>query len=68
MYSIHCDQTSSDRIVTDEDLRNVGRTAHTAKLQDNGAYKVIGFDEMDLELTVICRLSVKTNLLIITVY
>ena len=68
VYSIHCDRTAEERVVTDEDIRTVGRTAHTAKLQPSGAYKVIGYDESDLELTVICRLATKANLLIITVY
>ncbi len=67
-YSIHCDQTSLDRVVTDEDIRNVGRTAHTTKLQTNGSHKVIGYDENELELTVICRIMESQNLLIITVF
>ena len=67
-YSIHCDQTRMNRVVTDEDLRNVGRTAHTTKLQANGAYKVVGHDESELELTVVCRLMESRDLLIITVF
>lgn len=67
-YSIHCDQTRMHRVVTDEDIRNVGRTAHTTKLQSNGGYKVIGYDETELELTVVCRLTKSENLLIITVF
>lgn len=67
-YSIHCDRTADDRIITDEDIRNVGRTTHTAKLQANGSYKFVGFDEQDMELTVICRLSNQTGVLIITVF
>lgn len=67
-YSIHCDQTRIDRVVTDEDIRNVGRTAHTTKLQANGAYKVVGHDEGELDLTVVCRLMESQDLLIITVF
>lgn len=67
-YSIHCDQTSLDRVVTDEDIRSVGRTAHTIKLQTNGAFKVIGYDESELKLTVVCRFMESQNLLIITVF
>ena len=67
-YSIHCDQTSLDRAVTDEDIRSVGRTAYTIKVQTNGAFKVIGYDESELKLTVICRLMESENLLIITVF
>lgn len=67
-YSIHCDRTADDRIVTDEDIREVGRTAHTAKLQSNGSYKFVGYDDQDMELTFICRLSSQTGALIITVF
>jgi hypothetical protein len=67
-YSVHCDQTRMDRVVTDEDIRNTGRTAHTTKLQANGTYKVIGHDETDLELTVVCRLMESQDLLLITVF
>lgn len=67
-YSIHCDQTRFHRVVTDEDIRNVGRTAHTTKLQASGAYKVVGCDEGELELTVVCRVIESQNLLIITVF
>jgi hypothetical protein len=54
--------------VTDEDIRQVGRTGHTAKFQSNGSYKFVGYDDQDLELTVICRLSSQTGALIITVF
>lgn len=67
-YSLHCDQKRMERIVTDEDLRAVGRTAYTTKLQANGAYKVIGYDESELELMVVCRLMESHGLLIITVF
>jgi len=67
-YSVHCDRTADDRIVTDEDTRQVGRTAHTAKFQSNGSYKFVGRDDQDMELTVICRLSSQTGALIITVF
>lgn len=67
-YSIHCDQSRMDRVVTDEDIRNVGRTAHTTKLQANSAYKVAGYDESELKLTVVCRLMESQDLLIVTVF
>lgn len=67
-YSMHCERTAYDRIVTDEDIRQVGQTAFTAKLQRNGSYKLIGFDAQNMELTVICRLSSQTGALIITVF
>lgn len=67
-YSIHCDQTRMDRVVTDEDIRSVGSTVHTTKLQANNAYKVIGYDESELELTVICRVMESQDLLIITIF
>ncbi len=67
-YSIHALQMIEDRIITDEDFRSVGRTVKTCKFQGNGAYKVVGKDENKMDLTVICRLCEKTNLLIITAY
>ena len=67
-YSIHCFQSALDRIVTDEDIRRVGRTAHTVKLQLNGAFKVIGMDDSDEELTVVCRFIESESLLVITVF
>lgn len=67
-FSIHCDQMRTDRVVTDEDIRNVGRTARTTKLQDNGSYKVIGQDDSEQELTVVCRPMESQDLLIITVF
>ncbi len=67
-YLIHCDKIAEDRIVTDEDIRNIGKTVKFAKLQANGAYKLVGLDKQDLELTVVCKFSIKLNLLIITVY
>jgi hypothetical protein len=57
-----------DRVVTDADIRNVGRTAHATKLQANGSYKVVGRDESELELAVVCRLMESQDLLIITVF
>ena len=56
------------RVVTDEDIRNVGRTVYTTKLQANGSYKVVGHDESELELTVVCRIMESQDLLIVTVY
>ena len=67
-YSIHCDQTRMERVVTDEDLRAVGRTAHTTKLQANDSYKVVGCDEGEIKLTVVCRFMELQDLLIITVF
>lgn len=57
-----------DRVVTDGDIRKVGRTAHTARLQSNGSYKIVGFDEQGMELTVVCRLLMQNGVLIITVF
>ncbi|MCB9228931.1 MAG: hypothetical protein H6618_04900 [Deltaproteobacteria bacterium] len=54
--------------MTDEDIREVGRTAHTAKLQSDGGYRFVGYDDQGMELTVICRLSSQTGALIIAVY
>lgn len=68
VYSIHCAQAAFDRIVTHQDVRKVGKTAQTAKLQNNGAYKIVGFDENDMELTVVCRVHLKRSVLIVTVY
>ena len=56
------------RVVTDEDIRSVGRTAHTTRLQDGGSWKVTGRDECDLEMTVVCRALETRDLLLITVY
>lgn len=69
-YSIHCVQTQNERVITGEDIKAVGRTAHTTKLQANGAYKVVGYDESKLELTVMCRFMEldSEELLIITVF
>ena len=67
-YSVHCAAKLVTRVVTDEDIRSVGRTAHTTRLQDGGSWKVTGRDECDLEMTVVCRALETRDLLLITVY
>lgn len=67
-YSVHCAEKLADRVVTDEDIRCVGRTAHSTRLQDGGSWRVTGRDECELEMTVVCRVLETRDLLLITVY
>lgn len=68
VYSIHRAQSAFDRIVTHQDVKMVGKTCQTAKLQKNGTYKIAGFDDNDIELTVVCRVHLKRRVLIVTLY
>jgi hypothetical protein len=68
-YSVHCTEKLADRVVTDEeDIRCVGRTAHSTRLQDGGSWRVTGQDECELEMTVVCRVLETRDLLLNTVY
>lgn len=67
-YSLHCAVNAAERSVTYADIRQVGHTAQSAKLQQNGTYKLIGLDAQKLQLTVICRLISMRDVLIVTVY
>ena len=67
-YTVHCALALVDRVVTDEDIRCAGRTAHTTRMQADGTWKVIGRGECDLEMTIVCRLLESRELILVTVY
>lgn len=67
-YSLHCAVSVAERTVTHADIRQVGHTAHSAKLQQNGTFKLIGLDAQEMRLTVICRPISAQDVLIVTVY
>jgi hypothetical protein len=66
MFSIHAASRSEERLISREDIKEAGRTAHTLTPREDGSFKVVGLDLEEIETTVICRFLERPRLLIIT--
>ena len=65
--SFHASERGDERIVSEGDIRQCGRTAKSIRFQDDrGTWRVIGSDSDGEVLNVIC--AVHEHLLIVTVF
>jgi hypothetical protein len=66
IVTLHGRQRMAQRSVSEFDIMECGRTAVEVKLQNDGKYKIFGFDLDGDELDVVCLFE--DHLIIITVF
>jgi hypothetical protein len=52
----HAQRRAEERLIAPSDIRNVGKTANSCRIQDDGSYLVSGLDLDDEELTLVVKL------------